>query len=144
MKNKFKFFKFVSLLFFVVFCVVLFNFKPVVNATGGSQGETWLINENPQLKIDGNFLNFTITFTSNNTVYRKLYSADYGAGYWYLFYYEVPEYNQGPLVYNKYYQSWIDEAYRTITFDTAPTGSLLTWLQANAVKVTGRINRDWI
>lgn len=29
---------------------------------------------------------------------------------------------------------WLDQAYRTITFDTAPTGNLLTWLQANSVK----------
>ena len=27
--------------------------------------------------------------------------------------------------------SWIDEAYRTITFEEAPTGDFLTWLQAN-------------
>jgi len=138
MKKKFKLFKFISLLFLVVFCVVLFNFKSV-NATGGSQGETWVIDENPQLTVNGNYLNFTITFTSNNTVYRKLYSADYGGGYYYFFYYV--DYNEGPLVYsiipgNK---GWLDEAYRTITFNTAPTGSLLTWLQANAVKVVETI-----
>ena len=27
-----------------------------------------------------------------------------------------------------------DEAYRKLTFDTPPTGDLLTWLQSNAVK----------
>ena len=27
---------------------------------------------------------------------------------------------------------WIKEVYRTITFDTPPTGDLLTWLEANA------------
>lgn len=31
-------------------------------------------------------------------------------------------------------QRWLDQAYRTITFDAAPTGELLTWLQANGVK----------
>lgn len=28
---------------------------------------------------------------------------------------------------------WIKSGYRTITFDTPPTGDLLTWLKANAV-----------
>lgn len=30
--------------------------------------------------------------------------------------------------------SWINSTYRTITFLEPPTGDLLTWLQANAVK----------
>lgn len=30
--------------------------------------------------------------------------------------------------------TWINQAYRTITFDEAPTGDLLAWLQANAVQ----------
>ena len=29
--------------------------------------------------------------------------------------------------------TWSDEIYRTITFDTPPTGDLLVWLKANAV-----------
>lgn len=39
------------------------------------------------------------------------------------------------LVYGKQDNPrWINQAYRTITFNEAPTGDLLTWLQANAVK----------
>ena len=30
--------------------------------------------------------------------------------------------------------AWKDETYRTVTFDTAPSGDLLTWLQTNAIK----------
>ncbi len=30
--------------------------------------------------------------------------------------------------------TWINQAYRTITFDEEPTGDLLAWLQVNAVK----------
>lgn len=30
--------------------------------------------------------------------------------------------------------SWINDAYRTLVFDTAPTGAMLTWLQANGQK----------
>lgn len=29
---------------------------------------------------------------------------------------------------------WNNEAYKTLVFDTPPTGDLLTWLQANATK----------
>ena len=29
---------------------------------------------------------------------------------------------------------WYSEAYKTLVFDTPPTGDLLTWLQANATK----------
>lgn len=42
----------------------------------------------------------------------------------------------GTVVYNAAAAQWVDEAYRTVTFATAPSGDLLTWLQANAVKQT--------
>lgn len=29
---------------------------------------------------------------------------------------------------------WVNENYRTVTFETKPTGELLTWLQANGTK----------
>ncbi len=146
MKKKFKLFKFVSLLFFVVFCVVLFNFRKV-NAAGGSQGETWIINEEPSL--DGLFFTFNVNFTSNNTEYVRLRadSEFYEDSYeeydiYSLEYYESVNPNESTEVYSYTYNylgpsigGWEDEAYRTITFDTAPTGDLLTWLQANAVKV---------
>lgn len=36
---------------------------------------------------------------------------------------------------NIYYSgSWVDEVYRTITFNVAPAGDLLKWLQANGTK----------
>lgn len=37
-------------------------------------------------------------------------------------------------VYNGNSDEWISSEYRTITFSTAPTGNLLTYLQANATK----------
>jgi len=150
MKKKFKLFKFVSLLFLVVFCVVLFNFKTVnfitVNASGGSQGETWVINEYAEL---GSFY-FDVDFTSNNTEYVRLVSlwVEYEDEYDYysltycetispykateVYSYDYDDENYG----NMWNNSWIDEAYRTVTFETAPTGDLLTWLEANAVKDT--------
>ena len=33
-----------------------------------------------------------------------------------------------------YNNGWTNQAYRTVTFETAPTGDLLAWLEANATK----------
>ena len=35
------------------------------------------------------------------------------------------------------FKGWLNQAYRTITFSTSPTGDLLTWLQANGTKQGG-------
>ena len=35
---------------------------------------------------------------------------------------------------------WTDKAYRTLVFDTAPTGELLAWLQKNAISKTNGMN----
>lgn len=37
-------------------------------------------------------------------------------------------------VYGADVKNWRNQAYRKLTFDTPPTGALLTWLQANGVK----------
>lgn len=36
--------------------------------------------------------------------------------------------------YNTHATYWQNEAYRTVTFLKSPSGELLTWLQASAVK----------
>lgn len=90
-----------------------------------ASGETWLLNEN----LNTGNATYRIDFTSNNTRYttltiqlfarsrlkydNTLVNGDRGAGLG---------------------NGWINQAYRTITFDTAPTGNLLTWLQANGTK----------
>lgn len=71
-----------------------------------------------------------INFTSNGKSYSMI-KIEYGTGGEptpYLLFdsdiiYYVPSSNN--IV-------WTDEAYRTISFETAPTGDLLAWLQANA------------
>ena len=71
-----------------------------------------------------------INFTSNGKSYSMI-RIEYGTGGEptpYLLFdsdiiYYVPSSNN--IV-------WTDEAYRTITFETAPSGDLLAWLQANA------------
>ena len=102
---------------------------------GGSQGETWVINENPILGEDDFF---EISFTSNNQVFTNLSTTDSFNGLQ-LSFADVVNY----VVVDVYYYdsnisvyTWANEAYRTITFETAPIGDLLTWLEANAVKQT--------
>lgn len=72
---------------------------------------------------------FTVDFTSNGESYNKIsraYDSDP----------PIDEliYNIGSTYKTVYNMQWYDQAYRTITFATAPSGDLLTWLQANGTK----------
>lgn len=97
-----------------------------VQVTKGSTGETWVLNETISLPS----ADFTANFTSNNKQYIriKVYTPElvYAAS-------SVDTY----AVYTIKPATWYDEAYRTLTFATAPTGDLLTWLQANGTKQGG-------
>lgn len=107
-------------------------------------GETWVINETPQnsgVVDEGDFTSFDSKFRSNNETFMGIafvlnnrdvgfqinYSTDKD---------EIIVYNNLDDTGNPTYV-WTNEAYRTIIFSvsTPPTGDLLTWLQANAVKV---------
>lgn len=71
---------------------------------------------------------FEIDFESNNISYTQMsFPDDYSLQYGDTKVYSV----KGSL------RGWLDEAYRTITLSTAPTGDLLTWLQSNATKQSG-------
>ena len=85
--------------------------------------ETWVWNENPNFDRNQTFEN--ISFTSNAKLYTsiKIYVGILNKVAY-----------DGYTVYNIENLNWTNEAYRTITFSTAPTGDLLTLLQANAVK----------
>ena len=92
-----------------------------------STGETWLLNE----QVDATTLLTTqVNFTSNNTQYTYIVARK-----GYIAYSNSEEWNDTNMVYDTV--SWSDPAYRTITFETAPTGELLTWLQANGTKQGG-------
>lgn len=89
--------------------------------------ETWVLNES--VTFPSSSIDVEINFTSNGTtfVYFRI---------------EVPEIyyctSTNPLsgyvtVYRRP-KGWVNEAYRTVVFDTAPTGNLLIWLQANGTK----------
>lgn len=92
--------------------------------------ETWVLNSTITLPSS----TFSGTFTSNGTSFTRIeqsyghnisdpllvYSASSGMS------------SISTTVYRM--GSWVNEAYRTLVFDTAPSGALLTWLQANGVK----------
>ena len=92
-------------------------------------GGTWVIKSDAY----GAFATTQISFTSNGQKFTSI-GAAYDAGSFVILRYdngEVAGYDTagGDIVYEFY-----NDAYRKLTFDTPPTGDLLTWLQANAVK----------
>ena len=93
-----------------------------------SEPETWVINENPQT-FEGN--TFNLSFTSNQQSFNKIVFGEETRFHAYLYYDDVEVadgHGSNQYVFH-------DAAYRTVTFDTPVTDeSLLTWLQANAVK----------
>ena len=92
-------------------------------------GGTWVIKSDAY----GAFATTQISFTSNGQKFTSI-GANYDAGSFVILRYdngEVAGYDTagGDIVYEFY-----NDAYRKLTFDTPPTGDLLTWLQSNATK----------
>ena len=97
-------------------------------SSSGAAKETWVIKSD----ATGEFATTQISFTSNGQKFTSI-GANSDAGSFIILYYdnnEVAGYDPG---IGRVYE-FDNEAYRTITFDTSPTGALLTWLQANGVK----------
>ena len=91
--------------------------------------ETWVIKSNAA----GELVTTQIAFTSNGQKFTSI-GAEYSAGSYIILRYdnnEVAGYDiaGGGVVYE-----FVNEAYRKLTFDTPPTGALLTWLQTNATR----------
>ena len=83
--------------------------------------ETWVLNTS----ITGTASNaYSASFISAGNSYSRI-QTQYMFHSTYIYYDDTSVYGDG---------SWTNEAYRTIVFDTAPTGNLLTWLQANGTK----------
>ena len=94
----------------------------------GVAKETWVIKSDAA----GEFSTTQISFTSNGQKFTSIGAND-SSGFATILYYdnnEIAGYDpSGGGVYE-----FSLEAYRKLTFDTPPTGALLTWLQSNAVK----------
>lgn len=107
------------------------SFSNSVTVTKGATGETWVLRDSIRTadSITSNiaFVSNSQSFTNLTCVRTQNYTyIDYSSTRVYLFDFETGETPE-----------WIDQAYRTITFSTAPTGDLLTWLQANGMKQGG-------
>ena len=100
----------------------------------GDTSETWVIKSS----ATGVFATTQISFTSNGQKFASIGAND-SSGFATILYYdnnEIAGYEpNSPAVYD-----FNDEAYRKLTFDTPPTGALLTWLQSNATKQTSGIS----
>ena len=96
------------------------------SSSGGAK-ETWVIKSD----ATGEFATTQISFTSNGQKFTSIgANLDYGPVVLYYDNKEIAGYEPGTGgVYE-----FNDQAYRKLTFDTPPTGALLTWLQANGVK----------
>ena len=90
--------------------------------------ETWVIKSDAA----GEFATTQIAFTSNGQKFTSI-GVNSDDGPFVLRYdnNEVAGYDPG---FGGEWYEFDNEAYRKLTFDTPPTGALLTWLQANAVK----------
>ena len=92
--------------------------------------ETWVLNATisfPSSELSGEF-------TSNGTNFTRIRNVSGGlGGTGYLAYVTVVN---GLANNIKVYagRKWVNDAYRTLVFDPAPTGAMLTWLQANGQK----------
>lgn len=104
----------------------------IYNGNAGAGTETWVINN----EAAGEFATTQISFTSNGQKFTSI-GAVYDGSVFSLIY-GNNEIAIDPGVGGGY--EFYNEAYRTITFDTPPTGALLTWLQSNATKQAATVN----
>ena len=95
----------------------------------GGAKETWVIKSN----AGGEFATTQTSFTSNGQKFTSI-GAEYSAGSFIILRYDNNEVAGYDIAGGGGVYEFDNEAYRKLTFDTPPTGALLTWLQANAVK----------
>lgn len=110
------------------------NDKPIVLAVsgGGAVPETWVLKDNDLFPPYSE----AIQFTSNGTLFYGIFANGAVLQYW--------RNTEGSEVFeatnaNEEEVTFINQAYRKLIFDTAPTGDLLTWLEASGVKQTANL-----
>ena len=103
------------------------NVREIDSIPSGEAKETWVIKSDAA----GVFATTQISFTSNGQKFTSI-GANYADLVIILRYdnNEIANFDPGASAGFEFY----NEAYRKLTFDTPPTGDLLTWLQSNAVK----------
>lgn len=110
----------------------------------GDTSETWIIKDNAPVNEDSYELAKTnIFFSSGEAKFVALEVYTDGVVIWLKYYttanrvIEVGSFEPG-MGEDKFY--WPNSAYKKLTFDTRPTGALLTWLQSNATKQTSGVS----
>ena len=101
--------------------------------------ETWVIKNNAPVDENSYTLNKAdISFTSGGEKFVGIEISGDGITFLSLTYYRNNDTFKQPASFDyslgqtQFY--WNAPAYKTLVFDTPPTGDLLTWLQANATK----------
>lgn len=104
--------------------------------------QTWVIKDTaPVDRTTSLRLVSDISFASNNEQFSQIMIANNGEDIVMMGYYRIDGtavsvasvwYNTGETAF-----TWNNKAYKTIIFDTAPTGELLAWLQKNADLIGG-------
>lgn len=94
----------------------------------GGANETWVIKNS----ATGAFATTQISFTSNGQKFTSI-GAEYDAGSYIILRYDNNEVAGYDTATSEVYEFYND-ADRKLTFDTPPTGALLTWLQSNATR----------
>lgn len=109
----------------------------------GDTSETWVIKDNAPVDENSYELAKTnISFASGGANFVALEVYTDGVVIWLKYYptansvIEVSSFEPG--MEDKFY--WQNNAYKKLTFDTPPTGALLTWLQSNATKQTSGVS----
>ena len=109
--------------------------------------QIWKIKDNAPVDEDSYILNkIDISFTSGGEKFVGIEMYDEGITFVALRYYRSNGTGIEPANMNygwsetQYYWPPSNEKYKTLEFDTAPTGELLAWLQKNADKITPSIN----
>ena len=86
--------------------------------------EIWYFNASPKaLGTQGT--SYSVGFTSNGEHFTMLRNGTVFKEKFYLYYNHTEAYKSG----------WKSTAFRTVVFDQAPSGALLTYLEANATKM---------
>ena len=101
--------------------------------------ETWVIKDNAPVDENSYTLNKAdISFTSGGEKFVGIEIYGDGIAALFLTYYRNDNTIKQPAAFDyssgetRFY--WNAPAYKTLVFDTPPTGDLLIWLQANATK----------
>lgn len=100
------------------------------NTTGAvtPTGETWVLNDDITQKLTKQVINFASDGRDFDSIECESYREDMTPVPYYRIFYGTT------AVYYHAVGGWETPAYKTITFETAPTGELLTWLQSNGTK----------